>query len=266
MAKLSFTCIGYNEEQHIRQLLPKLLEYGDEVVYVDAESDDNSFDVAQTMGCRTFSRPNNPNLNVNKSFGIDQTSCEWIFYIDPDERLPEELLAEIRNVVDSNPVENGYKLARRNHFFGQWLKYGGQYPDIQTRLFRKGCARFDNLHVHEKLRIDGKIGKLKHDMHHHPYLDISQYLSKFDFYSTFEANFLSNNKVRLSFKNHYYYLVHKPFNRFFRRFVIKRGYKDGIPGFFAAAFDAAGWMTRYIKLWEIENGRNLLIDNDRISS
>lgn len=258
MVRLSFICIGHNEKQHITQLLPNLLQFGDEVVYVDCDSQDDSLKLAEELGCGVFPRPNHENLNVNKSYAIDQTTGEWVFYVDPDERLPEELLQEIRSLVDSHPLENGFQLARRNYFFGKWLKSGGQYPDIQLRLFRKGFGYFPQLHVHEKIQISGKIGRLENDMIHHPYTNISQYLAKFDFYSRFEANFLHRKKVRISWSNHAYYLFYKPISRFFRRFVIKGGFKDGLPGFFAAAFDAAGWIVRYLKLWEIKNGRNLL--------
>ncbi len=65
MEKLSFTITGHNEEGHLRQLLPTLCEFGDEVVYVDLESADDSYDFAKEMGCKTFRQKNNPNWNMN---------------------------------------------------------------------------------------------------------------------------------------------------------------------------------------------------------
>ena len=185
-ATLSIT-IGHNEADHLQELLPQLL-WVDEVVYVDCDSEDDSLAVAKNHGCRSFSRPNNRNLNVNKSFGIEQTSSDWVFYLDPDERLPEELVQEICEIKDSNTPHVAFRLNRRNHYFGHWLRYGSQYPDSQLRFFRKGKAQFPNRHVHEKLEINGSIGKLHNDMLHHPYLTISQFLRKFDFYTGVEAD------------------------------------------------------------------------------
>ena len=247
--KLSFTCIGHNEKNHIKELLPQLLEWGDEVIYVDCESSDGSFEEAQKIGCKSFQRPNNRNLNVNKSFAMEQAQGDWVFYVDPDERFSDKLLQEVKKKIEATNY-NAYKIARRNHFFGHWLQHGGQYPDKQLRLFRKGKASFANKHVHESLQVDGKVGMLDESMEHFPYLTISQFLKKFDFYSSFEADYLYQQGVRPSLGNHFKYLWWKPKTRFIRRYFFKGGFRDGIPGFFAALFDAIGWMTRYFKLWE----------------
>ena len=260
MAKLSISCIGHNEEDHIRQLLPGLVEFADEVIYVDCESSDNSYEAAKEIGCRVFRQPNNSNLNVNKSYGINQTTHEWVLYIDPDERLTDELLKEIRDTIKSDPIENGFKISRRNYFFGKWLKHGGQYPDNQLRLFRRNYAKFPEKHVHERLQISGATGKLKHDLIHHPYCSIDQLLHKFNFYTSFDADFLSKKNTPLSFNNSVYYLLYKPVTRFAKRFIFRGGFLDGIPGFAAAFFDSAGWIVRYLKLWEMQKGKNIMED------
>ncbi len=251
--KLSITCIGHNEAYHLKELLPELLKWGDEVIYVDCESDDGSFELAQSLGCRAFQRPNNMNLNVNKSFAMEQASGDWIFYVDPDERFGKSLMAEVNDRIAVSTAA-AFKLPRRNHFFGQWLQHGGQYPDTQLRLFRRGKGHFPNEHVHESLKIDGTIEMLQNPMLHYPYLTISQFLKKMDFYSTFEARHLYEKGVRPSLKNSFKFLWFKPKSRIFRRYVLKGGFRDGIPGLFAAVFDGIGWMLRYFKLWEMTKG------------
>lgn len=248
--KLSITCIGHNEAYHLKELLPELLKWGDEVIYVDCESDDGSFELAQSLGCRVFSRPNDMNLNVNKSYAMEQATGDWIFYVDPDERFEKPLIDEI-NYKITLTTASAFKLPRRNHFFGHWLQHGGQYPDVQLRLFKKGKGEFPNEHVHESLKIDGKIEVLTNPMLHYPYLTISQFLKKMDFYSSFEAKHLFDKGVRPSFGNSIKFLFLKPKSRIFRRWIIKGGFRDGIPGLFAAVFDGVGWMLRYFKLWEM---------------
>ena len=253
--KISFTCIGHNEAYHLKELLPVLLEWGHEVIYVDCESEDQSYEVAESLGCRVFRRPNNMNLNVNKSYAMEQATGDWIFYVDPDERFDAELLSEIKEKIVSTKAA-AFRLPRRNHFFGKWLKHGGQYPDYQLRVFEKGKGKFPNKHVHESLKIDGKIETLKNPMRHYPYLTISQFLKKMDFYSSFEAKHLYDNGVRPSFANAIKFLCFKPKSRIFRRWIVKGGFRDGIPGFFAALFDGIGWMLRYFKLWEMTKGND----------
>ncbi len=246
---LSITIIGHNEGEHLRELL-STLQWADEVVYVDCESADDSLQIAREAGCRVFERPNNPNLNVNKAFAIEQASGDWIFYLDPDERLPEALQQEIRQTIAHPGQAVAFELNRRNHYFGRWLKHGSQYPDVQLRLFRRGKAHFPLRHVHEKLVVDGKIGKLTNDMLHYPYRNISQYFQKFNFYTSFEADFLYRSGVKPSFRNALRYWVTTPFWRFFRRYVLKGGFLDGWPGFFACYFDALNFVVRYFKLLE----------------
>ena len=246
---LSITIIGHNEIEHLRELLPQL-KWADEIVYVDCESHDGSLEVVREAGCRVYSRPNNTNLNVNKSYAMEQANGDWVFYVDPDERIPEILVSEIENVIQDT-TNSAFKLNRRNHYFGNWLRHGSQYPDTQLRLFRKDSAHFPNRHVHEKLVVEGSIGKLNNDMLHFPYLNISQFLSKFDFYTRVEAGYLRDSGVRITAGNSLRFLVLKPFSRFFRRYFLKGGFRDGLPGLFCAIFDALNFVVRYFKLWEL---------------
>lgn len=257
--KISISIIGHNEATHLQELLPTL-QWADEIVYVDCESSDDSVNIARRFGCRVFERPNNPNLNVNKSFAMENTSGPWIFYLDPDERIPAALAEEIRATVRSAPAESAFQLNRRNHYFGRWLKHGSQYPDRQLRLFKKGMARFPAQHVHEKLVVSGSIGKLRNDMLHYPYESVSQFLAKFDFYTSFEADFLFRQGTVINFANHLKYLCVKPLTRFTKRYFFKLGFLDGMPGLFAAFFDALNYVVRYFKLWELCQKHEQTID------
>ena len=245
---LSITIIGHNEVEHLRELLPQL-KWADEIVYVDCESHDGSLEVARGNGCHVYSRLNNTNLNVNKSYAMEKASGDWVFYVDPDERIPEILVSEIEKVIQAT-TNSAFKLKRRNHYFGKWLRHGSQYPDTQLRLFRKNSAHFPNQHVHEKLVVEGSIGKLENDMLHFPYLNISQFLSKFDFYTGVEAGYLRDSGVPITARNSLRFFLIKPFSRFLRRYFLKGGFRDGLPGLFCAIFDALNFVVRYFKLWE----------------
>lgn len=254
--KLSFVCIGTDELKYIKRLFPELLALGDELVYVDSESTDGSAEYAESIGCKVLRRPRNMNANINRSIAFNEgVTGDWVFYVDPDERFSKELIQELREKVKSQPEARGFKLPRKNHYFGVWLKHGGQYPDNQLRIFKKGHGHFANLHVHERLIVDGPVGTLETPMDHYPYEDIAQFVRKFDFYSTFEAKFLLQNGQKVDLKSSFKFLFFKPLNRFFRRYVLKQGFRDGIVGFFAALFDAVGWMMRYFKLWEMRKNQ-----------
>jgi len=258
---LAITIIGHNENEHLRDLLPDL-GWADEVIYVDCESMDGSATFAKKQNCQVFARPNNPNLNINKSYAMEKSSQDWIFYLDPDERISAELADEIYSTLSEPGEYVAFQLKRRNHYFGKWLRYGSQYPDVQLRLFRRGYGHFPQKHVHEKLEISGKIGMLDHDLLHYPYLSISQYIQKFNFYTSFEANFLLNNKKKPNFLMGLQYILFKPISRFIRRYFFKLGFRDGWPGFFAALFDALNYIVRYFKFIELSRNTNITPNND----
>jgi glycosyltransferase involved in cell wall biosynthesis len=246
---LSVTIIGFNEADHLKELLPTL-HWADEIIYVDCGSSDDSAKIAGENNCKIFSRPNNPNLNINKSFAIEQAESEWIFYLDPDERVSDLLAKEILTSIHQPGNNRAFLVKRRNHYFGKWLRHGSQYPDYQLRLFKRGYGRFPLKHVHERLVIDGEVGQLESDLLHYSYKTISQFLCKFDFYTEFEANFLYQQGLRSSWHMAIRYLFLLPSIRFFRRYIFKMGFRDGWQGLFAAIFDALNFVIRYFKLKE----------------
>ena len=245
---ISISIIGYNEAENLPQCFESI-HWADEIVFVDCESDDNSVEIAKKYTDKVFSRSNLANLNINKSFGIEQTTSLWIFYLDPDEIIPEDTANWIGEEI-KNPQYDAYLFPRKNHILGGWLKHGSQYPDYQLRLFRKDKAHFPCEHVHEKLQVDGEIGKSKYPMLHYPYPNLEIFLKKFNFYTGFEAKFLLENPPsKLSGIN---YIFLKPFFRFVKRYFIKGGFLDGFPGFVAAFFDMINYPVRYFKYIELK--------------
>lgn len=254
MTTIAFSLIGHNEAHN----LPRALEsvaWADEVIYVDCESGDGSAEVARRFTGRVYARPNNANLNVNKSYGIEQATADWIFYLDPDEVIPSGLAAEIRAVIASNPPQNAFALPRRNYYLGAWLRHGGQYPDLQLRLFRRGKARFPNRHVHEKLEVEGETGTLTHAMDHHTNPTPVEVMKKLDFYSSFNARVLAENGRRPSLAMAFGYLAWTPATRFFRRYWLKGGFRDGWPGLTVAMFDAFEIQVRFLKFCHMARRR-----------
>lgn len=260
MAKplISFTIIGRNEHRHLVELLPALRKISDDVIYVDCDSLDESLRFAESLGCRVFKRPNHLNLNVNKAYAVEQARGDWVFYMDPDERLSDSLAQEIPERIKG--AERGvaaFKIPRKNYFLGRWLARGGQYPDLQLRLFRRGSAFFPMKHVHEKLAVSGGVETLQESMEHHPYQDLAQMLRKLEFYSRLEADHRFQNGERAAGFSNLKFLVLKPISRFFRRYFLKGGFLDGLPGFAAAFFDGVGLVCQQLMLAELSKNANV---------
>lgn len=247
-ATIAVSTIGHNNGGQLGAALESA-GWADQIIYVDCESTDDSVRIARRYTGLVFHRPNTNNLNVNKSFGFDQATTDWIFYLDPDEVIPPELAREIRHVTDLAPAENAFTLARKNHYFGRWLKHGGKYPDFQLRLFRRGKARFACLHVHERLEVEGTKGRLRNAMLHYPCDSPQTAVKKMDFYSSFNAEVMARQGLRPTPRLALQYLAIKPVYRFLRRYVTKGGFLDGWPGFIVVTIDSIDFLFRLFKLW-----------------
>jgi glycosyltransferase involved in cell wall biosynthesis len=248
MPKLSVSIIGHNEASLLDACLESVA-WADEIVYVDCESYDNSTAVVKKYTDKIFKQPNNKNLNINKTFGFEQCSAPWILYLDPDERIPPQTAEWIKKEI-ANPTADAYYFPRKNFILGRWLKHGAQYPDYQLRLFLKERAFFPCRHVHEHLQVDGHIGTSPYPILHYPYPDLKTYINKFNFYTTFEAEYLMHNQPSpLAMAG---YLFFKPLMRFLKRYCLKCGFLDGIPGLICIFFDMINFPMRYFKYLELK--------------
>ncbi len=247
--KLSFSIIAHNEEKNIKRCLESI-KWADEIILVDCESNDKTVEIAKRYNVKIFKRKNNPNLNINKSFGISKAKGEWIFYIDPDEVITKELKREIIEVINSNTEYNGFKLPRLNFYAFNFLRHGGNYPDTQLRLFRKGKARFPNKHVHERIEVEGKVGRLKNYMLHYPYNTVAEYINKINFYTDFQVDYWIKKGKSINKFKFIYNITYKPLQKFFERFFLKAGFLDGVGGFFAAFTNSVTHIINYLKFYE----------------
>jgi len=250
-ASLSLCMIVKDEEANLKKYLPDFINAVDEFIIIDTGSTDNTIKTAEEFGAKVFETEWCGDFAKLKNEVMSYAKSDWILILDADEKIAEKLKKEILYSISGNDEFNGYYMPRKNYYLGKWLKYGGNYPDYQLKLFRKGKCRYEHPPIHPKVIIDGKIGYLKESLEHFPYETIGNYLKKFELYTTHDAEFLKNKNVRINFLNSIRWIIIKPSVRFFKRYFLKMGFLNGIPGIFACIFDALGYVVKYIKLWHL---------------
>lgn len=242
--RVSVVVIARDEAERLRACLESVA-WADELVVVDAESTDKTAQIACEFTDRVYVRPW-PGFAEQKNFGVEQATGEWILSVDADEEVPGELRQEIETVLAGGAACAGYRIPRRNLFWGRWVRHGGLYPDWQLRLFRRGRGRFVGRAVHESVEVEGEVGRLRGALVHRSYRDVADFLARADRYSTLAADewLRSGRPVRLSD------LVVRPASRFLSMYVVHAGFLDGWRGFLLAALYAYYVFIRSAKVWE----------------
>jgi glycosyltransferase involved in cell wall biosynthesis len=243
--RLSVTVITLNEETRLRRCLESVA-WADEIVVVDAESRDKTVQIAREFTDRVVSRPW-PGFAAQKNFALDQTSGAWILSLDADEEAVPELRDEIRGIIDGVGACDGYAVRRRNVFLDRWMRHGGLYPDWQVRLVRRGRGRFIERAVHESVRIDGPVGRLRGHLVHRSYDGVSDFVERANRYSSLAAAQL----VRDGRGARAIDMLLRPLGRFVSMYVWRRGFLDGRRGLLLATLYAYYVFMRSAKAWEL---------------
>jgi glycosyltransferase involved in cell wall biosynthesis len=233
-----------DEEDRIRACLESVA-WADELIVVDAESQDKTASVARELTDHVVVRPW-PGYAAQKNFGLDLAHGTWILSLDADETVSPVLRGQIEAVVQGDGPPDGYEVPRRNIFWGRWVRHGGLYPDWQLRLFRRGRGRFGERAVHESVRVEGEVARLTGHLEHRSYRDVSDFLARGDRYATLAADdwIARGRRVRA------WDVVGRPLGRFVAMYVLGRGFLDGWRGFLLAALYAYYVLIRSAKVWE----------------
>ncbi len=249
---LSVIIITKNEERNIHRCLESL-KWAPEIIVADSHSSDQTPEIAQSFGNVKLIDTDWLGYSKTKSLAIENTSHDWILWLDADEKVTDELKVEIEKLFES-PDDlkkfSAYKIKRRNWFMNQEVKYSGWQNDWVVRLFRKDKCHFDDKHVHESLEISGDVGKLKSCLNHYTYTNLEDYLEKYNKYNLLSAR----DKFSKTKKVNFYHLLIKPWLRFMRHYVLQFGFLDGKLGITLCTMSGVSVFFRYVKIWRMQHG------------
>ena len=171
------------------------------------------------------------------------------FQIDSDELLIEKAEKIIRTAIETaNDDIDCFKLPRKNYVLGEWVKYGGLYPDWEYRLFRKDKGRWLQRKVHSRIVVSGKINVLDLEILHHGMPNISKQLTNLNRYTRYEADELKSKKVKFST----FRWVLSPPIIFFEKVYLPARVSRWLARVFLAVYSAIYVFLSQAKLKEIE--------------
>ena len=242
MAKVSVIIITKNESANIRACIESV-RWADEIIVVDSGSSDDTTEICRELGAQVYEH-DWPGFGAQKNRALSYATHEWVFSIDADERVVPGLFAEIEKVLNDPDGHVAFRVPRLSSFCGRFMHHSGWYPDYVTRLFRRGTARFSDDLVHERLIVDGSVGKLRQPLLHETFRDLEELLTKINQYSTAGATMLHEKKKTASLKK----AVGHAAWAFCRTYILRAGFLDGREGLMLAISTAEGTYYRYAKL------------------
>ena len=243
---LSVYMITFNNALTIEKALQSVAGWANDVVVVDSHSADGTAEIAQKY-TESICQYDTTDMREKYQYAQDQCTHPWVLFIDADEWLTPQLKEEAEKIISGNTDYNGFMVNRRNVYLGREIKYGGWYPDHEIRLYRKDRGGWQG-GIHAKVFVDGKVGELKSYYMHAPYTDTAHQIRTIDRYSEAFAQDLYSTGRRFHLIN----MLARPIYRFFRDYIFKRGFLDGIPGLIIVASTMYYVFMKHARLWELE--------------
>ena len=243
---ISAVILTYNEADRLERCI-RSLSFCDEVLVVDACSTDGTAELARHLGARVIRRPW-PGFRSQREFAVAQARHDWILSIDADESVGAGLhRAILRQRLHGLGEHAGYEYIRILEYFGRFLRHGNVYPDRAVRLFDRRRARYAGYEVHERLELDGSIGRLDGELEHRSYRSYEDHLQRMQRYAMLWAEQAHGAGKRSSLAK----VFINPSWRFLRGYVLRRGFLDGWRGFVFHAIEAGYVRQKYLRLYAL---------------
>jgi glycosyltransferase involved in cell wall biosynthesis len=249
--KITATIIAHNEASNIRAACESV-SWANEILVVDSGSTDETREIAAATGARVI-RHEWPGFAAQKQFAVEEAAHEWIFSLDADERVSDELRSSIEDLLYTNEdqLADGYSISRRSFYMGRWISGGGWYPDRQLRLYKKARGHWEGAYIHESVKMDQNavIKNLNGDILHYSVRDAAHHHRMIgERYAPLSARQMFEQGRRTGISK----IVTAGPAAFIRSFLLKGGFRDHLPGFTIATFAAHHAFLKHLMLWEMQ--------------
>jgi glycosyltransferase involved in cell wall biosynthesis len=239
-----------NCENIVEGTLKSVAEWVDEIVVLDGYSSDRTVEICRLYTDKIFQNKwDKKRFCTERNLGTSHASSDWCLHIDPDERATPEFRDAVLKILAAGTAHNAFEFRKKNFFFGHFMRHGGWYH-YSRHFFRRGKAHYDGV-IHEELKVDGTIGRIDAPVEHYPFTSFKQFLQRHNWYSQKEAEEEWQLRGRVSDKEINFNLRKKPLKRFFKFYIRKKGFMDGIYGFFFSILYAWVHFINWAKYWEL---------------
>jgi glycosyltransferase involved in cell wall biosynthesis len=257
-AKLTVLIPCKNERRNIRPCIESVQAIADELLIADSGSTDGTLEIVREMipsidGEVRIIERDYVNSADFKNWAIPQAEHEWVLVVDADERVPPQLAAEIRAMLESPPADvDGYWIGRDNHYLGHRIRHCGWNTDDVLRLFRRDLGHYQTRWVHAEVELDdSRTRRLKTAFLHYTTWSTDDYLKKMNRYAAWGALNFRDEQGRKTAS--FLPMITRAPLRFLQLYFLRLGFLDGIPGLQVCMFTAFYSFLKQAKLWELQD-------------
>lgn len=236
-----------NSERYLEEVIDCLGDF-DEVLVCDMESSDRTLDIARGKGCAVVSFPPVGYVEPARNFAMTQARNDWVFFVDSDETVTPVLAEYVARFIENPPAgAAALRVPRRNMLLGRWVR--STWPDFQTRLLdRRKCVwpRF----IHSRPVVDGVTVDAPLSgagiclVHKAP--SLSEVMERADRYTDREVE----RRARVGRRPGIVSMIFKPGWYFVRSYILRGGFRCGVPGLVEAFNKACYKFYTLAKLYE----------------
>ena len=232
---ISVVVITYNEEDHLGHCLNSIPEFIEDIVIVDAYSQDQTIDIASANGARFFQKKWT-GYGHARNFGADKAQHSWILSLDADEVLSEDFSENLQSIaLEASSV---YSFKRINVYNGRKIRYGFYQPEWKSRLYHRDFVSWNLDFVHEQLKLSrGHVNKkCSGIINHYSFESIEELNTKLGRYAKLSARQwkergISPNWIKRKVGPAYHFL---------KTYIVQKGFLEGSLG-----YDLAKVAARY---------------------
>lgn len=242
---IGVSIIAGNEEKNIARCLDSVKGWVSEIVVVlNDDSSDRTEEIALSLGAAVHRHPWQGHRD-QKNIALSYLKEPWALALDCDEEVSLELKEQIQAFVSADDdAYAGAYFPRVVWFMGRWIRHGDWYPDHSLRLFRKDKGIWEGVQEHDKVKLEGKAEKLSGDLYHYSFPNLDVQVEKMVFFGRLFFERKKDSAHRYGAAS----IVVRAWWRFFRAYVIKRGFMDGFAGYYIARANAFFVLYKYAKL------------------
>ena len=245
MNRITVCIVAQNEAENLPRVLNSVKDVADEMVVVDGGSTDRTPEIAMEFGVKLHTRAFTNHAD-QKNFAASLASNDWIFLLDADEEVSEELKNSVRKWKEREPGFPVYEMARLTWYLGAWIQHSRWYPDWQRRIYHRNKASFAGV-IHSALHFDGPPGRLQGDLLHYTIRNFSEHEAQPERYTSAIALEMFDEGKR-DWRGAMW--LAPPWS-WFHHFVLGGGFLDGYRGALIAQMAARGVRLKYAKLGKL---------------